>query len=34
MPTILPSVHGAAIETDQSLETELDLLSELHIEIE
>jgi hypothetical protein len=34
MPTILPSVHGAAIETDQSLEAELDLLSELHVEIE
>ena len=34
MPTILPSVQGAAIETDQTLESELDLLSELHGEIE
>lgn len=34
MPTILPSVQGAAIETDQTLESELELLSELHGEIE
>ena len=34
MPTILPTVQGAAIETDQTLEAELDLLSELHGEIE
>ena len=34
MPTILPSVQGAAIETDQTLEAELDLLSELHGEVE
>ena len=34
MPTILPSVQGSAIETDQTLEAELDLLSELHGEIE
>jgi hypothetical protein len=34
MPTILPTVQGAAIETDQTLESELDLLNELHGEIE
>jgi hypothetical protein len=34
MPTILPTVQGAAIETDQTLEAELDLLGELHGEIE
>lgn len=28
MPSILPSIDGTAIETDESLESELDLLSE------
>ena len=28
MPSILPSIDGTAIETDESLEAELDLLNE------